>query len=124
VIQPITNTKELKLEILRRKTLVSHQEKVIKEDFYEMVNSVTPIKYLGKLTYFFVNNGLKPGNFFLNLVLGQVKKMKKSSFFKDFSPLLSAIPGFFRQDYDSSVINKISTLWKKLSGFFGRKDKT
>jgi hypothetical protein len=124
VIQPVANTKELKLEILRRKTLVSHQEKVIKEEFNEVVHSFTPIKYLGKLTYFFVNNGLKPGRFFLNLLLSQVKKMDTFSFFKDFSTLIAAIPGFFRQNNDRSAINKFSTLWKMLSGFFGRKNKT
>jgi hypothetical protein len=118
----ISDMKELRLEILRRRSLASHQEQNLKQDWTEIKNTVSKYNYAAKVADFFssMKSG-NSGNVFADFLYRGMDKAFSSGLFNKMPWLFRKFSAAFVRAEISGLKNKVSGLWKQFSGFF-RKD--
>jgi hypothetical protein len=118
----INNIKELKLEILRQKTLVKHREEFIKTEAKSLFKDVSSLSSAGKFAFSSLKNGfsIKRGLFnFLSSNFHKIKHIKDIPGIGGFIEALSDYLAQKRKQEDSE--SKIKSVFKGIFNFFKRK---
>jgi hypothetical protein len=117
-MRKISNIKELKLEILRRETLVGHQETVLKQDWEEMKSYAGKFSYAGRVFRFFTGGKNKDSSFFSNMFSSIIEKAKHADFIKFIPAFIRKIPWAFAKAGIPDIKEKLKNTWKQFSEFF------
>jgi hypothetical protein len=117
----ITDIRQLRLEILRRKTLAAHQEESLRQDWSELKASAWKFNYAARVVSFFSGfSSGKASNPFVNFIYRSIDKAAAAKIFRKLPFLFRKIPEAFAKAGIPDMKEKISGLWKQFSGFWGK----
>jgi hypothetical protein len=116
----ISNVAELKLEIIRRKTLANHQKVVINKDWQNLKTYAGKYNYAGRFFRYLKGGDNSQisfiGSFFKRFIL----KAEASNFYQKIPSFLRPFINAFAKAKIDDLKEKIKNTWQQYIGFFTR----